>query len=67
MMTKERITLLGTLLTGKILAKLEKKDLERIEKFLKQNPVYNFSSLAREALLHYIENPPSAKPVKKRG
>jgi hypothetical protein len=49
------------------------QDIERIERFLLQNPFLDFSSLSRLAIMHFIERPrldvkplraPSRKKIK---
>ncbi len=37
--------------------RFDKKDLSKIEEFLKQNSFLDFSSLARMSINHFIENP----------
>ena len=37
--------------------RFDKKDLQKIEEFLKQNSFLDFSSLARISINHFIENP----------
>ena len=46
--------------------RFNKDELERIEKFLAQNPVFDFSRLVRHALDQFLENPAmTIQPVKK--
>ncbi len=37
--------------------RFDKKDLQKIDEFLKQNSFLDFSSLARLSINHFIENP----------
>ncbi len=37
--------------------RLSDKESELIQKFLSQNPIFDFSSLARTAILKFIANP----------
>ena len=37
--------------------RFDKKDLQKIDEFLKQNSFLDFSSLARLSISHFIENP----------
>ncbi len=37
--------------------RLSEKESELIQKFLSQNPIFDFSSLARTAILKFITNP----------
>jgi hypothetical protein len=58
--------------TGEIMAKtvrtvrFTEDELKRIDLFLKQNPVFDFSRLVRHALDQFLENPGmTIRPVKK--
>lgn len=37
--------------------RFSKEELERIDEFLKQNPVFDFSRLVRHAIDQFLENP----------
>ena len=46
--------------------RLNQDELKRIDEFLKQNPVFDFSRLVRHALDQFLENPAmTIRPVKK--